>query len=440
MMSIRRAAVLVAALIVAPVVPATAWATPPPATTGPGALGSGLVSGSGPVLGTGSRSVSSGPAAPERVVSPARAVRACGTAAPRQVQCFARVKPGSAGRSAPVPGATGRAALPAGYGPADLASAYGLTGIRDRGAGRTIAIVDAYDNPNAEADLAVYRSTYGLPPCSTANGCFRKVNQRGDAAPLPPGDAGWGVEIALDLQAASAACPRCRLLLVEGDDPYVENLAAAVDTAVRLGATVVSNSYGTDEFGGMRAFRSSYSHPGVPITVASGDWGFTAAQFPAVLRSVIAVGGTRLTRTATGRGWNEQAWEYAGSGCSAWIAKPGWQQDPNCGMRTTADVSAVADPQTGLAVYDTYGLGPDNGWIVVGGTSASAPFVAGVIALGPDPTRYGTAQRFHDRPGSLRDVTGGSNGYCGGDYLCTGLPGYDAPTGLGTPRGLTSVS
>ena len=381
-------------------------------------------------------------ATPAPAVPPTRTAHACGDARPGQVRCFAAVKPGSARRSAPgrpVPGA-GVAALPAGYGPADLASAYGLGGARDKGVGRTVAIVDAYDNPRAEADLAVYRRTYGLPPCTTANGCFRKVNQRGAASPLPLGDPGWGVEIALDLQAASAACPRCKLLLVEGDDSIVESLAAAVDTAVRLGATVVSNSYGTDEYGGMRAVRPSYTHPGVPLTVASGDWGFTAAQFPAVFTSVIAVGGTTLTRTSGGRGWAESAWWGAGSGCSAWIAKPGWQTDPNCQMRTTADVSAVADPDTGLAVYDTYGLGADNGWIVVGGTSASAPFVAGVIALGPDPSRYGTARRFYNRRWSLRDVVGGSNGYCGVDYLCTGLPGYDGPTGLGTPKGVISVS
>lgn len=369
---------------------------------------------------------------------PTRAAHACGAAAPGYARCFAVARPGPVGRNRTT--RTAAAALPAGYGPADLASAYGLGAARGKGAGRTIAIVDAFDNPRAEADLAVYRRTFGLPACTTANRCFRKVNQRGAASPLPDGDPGWGVEIALDLQAASAACPRCSLLLVEGDDPQVANLAGAVDTAVRLRAAVVSNSYGLDESGGVLAFGKSYNHPGVAITVSSGDFGFTAAQFPAVLKTVVAVGGTTLTRTTGGRGWTESAWSGSGSGCSAWIAKPSWQKDTHCQMRTTADVSAVADPDTGLAVYDTYGLGTDNGWIVVGGTSASSPFVAGVIALGPAPARYATAQRFYARSKTLRDVVGGSNGFCGGDYLCTGLRGYDAPTGLGTPKGIASVS
>jgi subtilase family serine protease len=327
---------------------------------------------------------------------------------------------------------------PAGYGPADLTSAYRLPS-RTAGRGQTIAIVDAFDNPNAEADLAVYRQTFGLPACTTANGCFRKVNQRGDAAPLPEGDIGWGVEIALDIQMVSAVCPRCDILLVEGDDNSFEALAAAVDTAVRLGADVVSNSYGADEFGGMFDFAGSYDHRGVPIVVSSGDFGFTTASFPAVLDSTIAVGGTTLERADNRRGWTESAWSGAGSGCSAYIAKPRWQKDPNCQMRTTSDVSAVADPDTGLAVYDTFlpdEFGP--GWLIVGGTSAAAPIIGGVIGLSGHARRLDDASRLYRRAArsSLFDVVGGSNGFCGDDYLCTGLPGYDAPTGVGTPNGL----
>ena len=244
------------------------------------------------------------------------------------------------------------------------------------------------------------------------------------------------METALDLDMASAACPGCKLLLVEGDDSSLDGLGAAVDTAVRLGATVVSNSYGTDEFNGMDTYAASYHHPGVPILASSGDSGFQAASFPAVEQSVIAVGGTSLTKDTSTRGWSESAWSGAGSGCSAWIDKPSWQTDPNCAMRTIADVSAVADPDTGLAVYDTYGLGDQAGWLIVGGTSASSPFIAGVIALAGHASTV-TPQKLYNEPDAFYDAVGGSNGYCGDDYLCTGLPGYDAPTGLSTPNGVT---
>jgi hypothetical protein len=376
-------------------------------------------------------------AQPAQLAPPAGAAAtrsACADAPAGKARCFAEFR---AARAARVPrsGAAPAVVQPAGYGPAELASAYKLP-YRSRGAGQTVAIVDAFDNPNAEADLAVYRSTYGLPPCTTANGCFRKVNQRGDAAPLPDGDVGWGVEIALDIQMVSASCPRCHILLVEGDDNSLEALAAAVDTAVRLGATEVSNSYGTDEFNGIDDFAASYNHPGVPITVSSGDFGFTIGSFPAVLGSVIAVGGTTLNRADNRRGWSETVWAGAGSGCSAWVGKPRWQHDRNCQLRTVADVAAVADPETGVAVYDTFGLGPDNGWIVVGGTSASAPYIAGVFALAGNGRRIDNASYLYRHRDHLFDVVGGSNGFCGEDYLCTGVRGYDAPTGLGTPNGI----
>jgi subtilase family serine protease len=372
-------------------------------------------------------------AAPGPAAGNAAGPAGCNTAQPAgKARCFAlyRSARAAAGKVSPA------VVQPAGYGPADLAAAYKLP--TSAGRGQTVAIVDAFDDPNAEADLAVYRSTFGLPACTTGNGCFRKVNQRGDASPLPEPDAGWGVEISLDVQMVSAVCPRCHILLVEGDDNSLESLVEAVDTAVRLGATEVSNSYGADEFTGVLDFAAHYAHRGVPITVSSGDAGFGTAQFPAAFGSVIAVGGTTLERAEGRRGFTESAWSGAGSGCSAWIDKPRWQHDPNCQMRTTADVSAVADPDTGLAVYDTFGLGADAGWIVVGGTSASAPIIAGVYALAGDGTRVNDASRLYARPARthLFDVIGGSNGFCGGDYLCTALPGYDAPTGLGTPNGV----
>jgi hypothetical protein len=361
--------------------------------------------------------------------------RSCGTAAPGRMRCFSRWQRTAATTAAArTAGLVAPPAPPAdAIGAKDVAAAYGL--VPGTGAVRTVAIVDAFDNPNVEKDLAVYRSAFGLTPCTTANGCFRKVNQRGGAKP-PQSDAGWGVEIALDVQAVSASCPMCKVLLVEADDNSFDSLGAAVNTAVRLGAKVVSNSYGGDEFNGAIALgKKFYVHPGVAQVVSSGDFGFTTAQVPAAYTQVVAAGGTTLTRTPAG-GYTEQAWFGAGSGCSAWIAKPAWQKDTHCLMRTTSDVSAVAD---NYAVYDTFGLGPDNGWIVVGGTSISSPLLAGMIGRAGKTARLDSAQYIYAHRAGLHDVVGGSNGFCGGDYLCVGKKGYDGPTGLGSPRGLSSL-
>ncbi len=329
-------------------------------------------------------------------------------------------------------------ALPSGFGPADLEAAYNLP--TARGAGQTIAIVDAYDDPTAEADLATYRSTYGLPACNTGNGCFKKVNQAGDAGNYPDVDGGWAVEISLDLDMVSSACPLCNILLVEGDSSLVDDLAASVDTAVKQGADVVSNSYGLAEFNTMQSYYKHYRHSGHVIVASSGDFGFTAASFPAVAPGVVAVGGTSLYAADNARGWTEKAWSGAGSGCSAYVSKPKYQTDNHCDMRTIADVSAVADPQTGLAVYDTtpnpYGI--PAGWLIVGGTSASAPFIAGVIGLAGNASTF-TAGFAYKHASALFDVIGGSNGFCGNDYLCTAVKGYDGPTGVGTPNGVGAL-
>lgn len=370
-------------------------------------------------------------AVPAATATAAAAHRSCGVAAPGTVRCMSvwkRTGSTVAGRAALAPPPP--AAL---IGAKDVVKAYRLD--TTRGAGQTIAIVDAFDNPNVEKDLAVYRSAFGLSSCTTANGCFRKVNQRGGAKP-PVGDPGWGVEIALDVQAVSASCPRCTILLVEADDNSFESIGAAVNTAVRLGADVVSNSYGGDEFSRDLAFsKRFYTHPGVAQVASSGDFGFTTASSPAVYGQMIAAGGTTLTRRPGG-GYAEQAWFGAGSGCSAWIPKPAWQKDTHCLMRTTSDVSAVAD---NFAVYDTFGLGPDNGWISVGGTSVSAPLLSGMIGLAGNAPLLDSARFIYNHRAGLRDITVGSNGFCGGDYLCNAKPGYDGPTGLGTPAGVGSL-
>jgi subtilase family serine protease len=351
------------------------------------------------------------------------------------VRCFAEWHAGGS-RAAATAIAPAIGLPKSGYGPADIASAYELD--TTRGSGQVVGIVDAFDNPKVESDLAAYRRAWGLPPCTSATGCFRKVNQRGGSTPPFP-DPGWGVEIALDVQAVSAACPRCKILLVEADEPSLTDIGKSVNTAVRLGADIVSNSYGIDEFNGILGLAATYyTHPGVAQVASSGDFGFGPAQFPAVWDRMIGVGGTQLTKTDSGD-WHERAWSGAGSGCSAWVAKPAWQHDGHCQMRTVADISAVADPDTGLAVYDTFGLGPDNGWIQVGGTSLSSPLIAGMIGLAGNAERLDRAAWIYRHRSGLHDVIGGSNGYCGGDYLCNAKKGYDASTGLGSPRGVSAL-
>ena len=328
---------------------------------------------------------------------------------------------------------------PAGYGATDLAAAYNLP-VSSGGAGQTIAIVDAYDDKTAEADLAVYRSQFGLPACTTANGCFKKVNQSGVQGSYPSNNVGWALEVSLDLQMVSAACPLCKILLVEAKNNTNTNLYAAVDTAVRLGANVVSNSYGSPESSADPASNAHFNKPGVVFTVSSGDSGY-GVQYPAAAPTVVAVGGTTLTRNSSARGFTETVWSGAGSGCSKYQTKPAYQADAGCAKRTVADVSAVADPATGVAVYDSNCSGFQQllgncfkGWGIVGGTSAGAPLIAGVYGLAGNASSAGAAYPY-SHTSALYDVTSGSNGSCSGSYLCTGTAGYDGPTGLGTPNG-----
>ncbi|GLW69588.1 peptidase S8 [Kitasatospora phosalacinea] len=327
---------------------------------------------------------------------------------------------------------------PAGYGPSDLLSAYKLPA--NGGAGTTIAIVDAYNDPNAEADMAVYRSQYGLPACTKASGCFKQVNQSGGST-LPANNTGWAGEISLDLDMVSAIAPNAHIVLVEASSATMANLGTAVNTAVGLGAKYVSNSYGGSESSADTSYDSSYfNHPGVAITVSSGDSAY-GAQYPAASKYVTAVGGTALKRDSSTRGWSESVWltnstEGTGSGCSKYDAKPTWQKDTGCTRRTIADVSAVADPATGVAVYQTYG---GSGWAVYGGTSAAAPIIAGVYALGGAPSSGSSPASFpYAHTSALFDVTTGSNGSCSPTYLCKAGTGYDGPTGLGTPNGTTA--
>ena len=358
---------------------------------------------------------------------------ACAAVPAGKVRCLAQYRTPTSGRKVNLPQVIQT------LGPSEIASAYGLRG---GAVGVTVAIVGAFSNPNLEKDLAVYRRTSGLAPCTTAGGCLRIVNQRGATSPLPQADPGWGLEAALDVDAVSAACPACKILVVEADDNNDTSLAAGVNTAVRLKAAVVSNSYGGPEYTAVPGMAARYyRHPGVPIVASSGDDGFQPASFPASATTVIAVGGTTLTRNPrTTRGWTESAWEYGGSGCSAWFTKPAYQSRrlTHCPMRTSTDLSAVADPYSNFAVYDTFAT--DTDWLLVGGTSLSAPLVAGMIARAGHAKSYGTtAARIYQHRTWFHDIRYGSNGYCGGDYLCTAKKGYDAPTGVGTPRTLAGL-
>jgi subtilase family serine protease len=377
-----------------------------------------------------------GPAGPETarchawVVTDAAGVPQVGTADPAKGNSSSRGGHGGGGTPPPPPPAPPASA----YGPVQFQTAYGLVDAATLSTNATVAIVDAYDNPTIEQDLAVYSTAYGLPSCTTANGCFKKVSQTGSTR-YPRANADWALEIALDVQAVHAVCPHCKILLVEASSNSLNNLFAAESYAASH-ATVVSNSWGASEFSSESAYDSYFDHPGVPITVSSGDNGY-GASWPASSPYVTAVGGTTLALTPDNTRSAETTWSGSGSGCSAYEAQPAWQTAlglSDCTNRMVADVSADADPATGAAVYDSYGYGGQKGWFTVGGTSLAAPIIAAVYALAGNKA---DASSVYTSASSLNiyDVIDGSNGSCG-SYLCAAGLGYDGPTGLGTPVGL----
>lgn len=364
--------------------------------------------------------------------------RVCTDAKDGQANCHARVITDSRGSPAASPN------LVSGYGPQQFLGAYGLSGLAS--GNPIVAVVDAYDNPNIANDLATYSKQFGiaaLPSCAGAIAassapCFKKVNQRGAASPLPSYNSGWALESALDAELAHATCQNCRILLVEANSNSYADLMTAVDQAVAQGAKVISNSYGSSEFGAESQYDSHFNIPGVAFIFSSGDAGY-GAQYPAASNLVTAVGGTTLLVNADNSYKSESAWSGSGSGCSLYESKPSWQIDTGCAKRTIADVSADADPNTGAAVYLTArnGRRTTGAWYQVGGTSLSAPLIAGAYALGGVPTSPSANALPYSAPaGSLNDIITGSNGSCGGSYLCTALLGYDGPTGLGTPKGI----
>ena len=364
----------------------------------------------------------------------------CAAAAPGHATCaaLAGAPAGSSRRSAPVRASA--ASTPAGYAPADLRSAYGLPSSTSLGTGETVAVVTAYDDPAAESDMATYRSQYGISACTTANGCFKKVNQTGGTT-YPGTSAGWPDADAQSLDMISAVCPACHILLVEANSTAISDLGAAENEAVALGARFIDNDWYTPEIG-LGSSETSYDsqyfdHPGVAITAPSGNSGY-GVNYPAASQYVTAVGGTTLTKaTGTSRGWTETAWSGSGSGCSQYEPKPSWQTDAGCSDRTLNDAAAVGDPSTPVAYYNT----PSTvGWSTSGGTDLGAAIVAAAYALAgtPAPDSYPVSY-LYAAPGGLNAITSGSNGTCSPSYLCTAGAGYNGPAGMGTPAGVAAL-
>ena len=375
---------------------------------------------------------------------PARAARSapgfikppCATARTGQMRCFFLYRPQTAVNQALH---AGLATRPHGLTPADLRSAYKLPNRST--SNQTVAVSIPLHTPDLASFLATYRAQFGLPPCTVASGCFRQVNQQGKATPTEPSavNTGWDLEATLDVSMISVACPHCKILVVEAKSATFASLGATEVTAARLGAQVISNSYGTFETARQRPFEKDYELRGHTVVAASGDFGFALPQFPADLADVTAVGGTKLTKApGRRRGWTEKAWIASSSGCSIQIAKPPWQHDSKCDGRTVADVSAAA---TFVPVFSaTYG-----GWVTLDGTSIAAPLVAGIYGLAGNGARMTTARLYRNKR-SFFDVTRGNNAFfneftplqdCDNDYICVAKKGYDGPTGLGTPDGIS---
>lgn len=389
---------------------------------------------------------------------------ACAQPPPGGARCLAmrlvlgaQSQSAAAGRSA-LAGATVNKKPYAGFlTPQLLHEAYGLPTETAAGATQTIAVVDAFNDPTAEADLAVYDQQFGLGPCTSENGCFEKVNQEGKASPLPADEGGWASEISIDVQMARAICQSCHILLVEADSEEFSDLGTAVDTAARLGASEISNSYGATEQPAYEADAADYDHPDVPVLVSAGDCGYdnafcpeepVGANFPADYPDVVSVGGTTL-KEQSGK-WVSTLWEEGGSGCSDLFSAPLWQSAvagfsaTGCGGdRAVADVSAIANPNTGVDVYDSTPEEPgakNTGWGVWGGTSVASPILAGEFGLagGANGVSY-PGQTLYDhagQSGAFYDVLSGANGECAKASICEARSGYDGPSGLGSPTGL----
>jgi subtilase family serine protease len=358
-------------------------------------------------------------------------LHACSTVQkPGFAQCLAVTTAGANGQIA----ARKSSAAPlfdSGFTPTDVQKAYKLTGLS--AGGRTVAIVDAYGYPTLEADLATYRANYGLPPCTTANGCFKRMDQNGGSS-NPPTDPGWDIEQALDVDAVSAACPDCKILVVQANSNSWSDLTTAVNrAAMQPGVSAISNSYsgccGVHDM-------AAYNHAGIAIVASSGDGGYDTGGYPASDDHVVGVGGTSVTADGSSRGYHETVWPGAGSGCGV-NPKPSWQgsADTTCSTKAVSDVSAAADPNLGgLIIYCGSACG---GWAQYGGTSEASPIIGAVYTLSGKTAGYPAQTLYKKKKAKkgLYDVLTGSNGGCG-IPVCTARKGWDGPTGMGTPKGI----
>jgi subtilase family serine protease len=316
---------------------------------------------------------------------------------------------------------------PNGFGPADLQSAYDLP---NGGKGITVAITGEGGYSKAESDLATYRSTYGLPACTIKSGCLTLVNEDGQTSPLPPDDPSWWGESALDMDMVSASCPQCKILYVEANGSEgITGLLRSINTAVDLGAPIVTNSWGSYGDGGWldKDYAQYFRHPHHLILFASGDIGYGDAEPDS--RYLVMVGSTSLFRSDNKRGWTESVWDGSTSWCATTNRPAHYMPNVGCDGRLMVDVSTVGDPATGVAVYV-------NGvWRVEGGTSASSPFVAGIYALSGHPQQIKQSRSLYKHPDDFYDVTEGADGSCNPAIFCTAGKGYDAASGMGTPHG-----
>lgn len=336
----------------------------------------------------------------------------CGTPQPGYAQCLAYVRTDVDGGAASATHDMAQSpdATSSGYGPSQLQAAYNLPS-STAGSGQTVALVESGNYPTAAADLATYRSKYGLPACTVANGCFKKVGQTGTSK-LPAKNASWAEETALDMDMVSAICPKCHILIVEANSSSNANLEAAENTAANLGATEISNSYGGSETG---ASNAAYNHPGIIITASSGDSGPGVSQ-PCTYATVVCTGGTTLKSASNARGYTETIWSDAGGGCSADVAKPSWQSSyTKCGKRVAPDTAFDANPNTGVAVYDSTPYEGSSGWMVFGGTSVASPAISAVYALAGNAASLDAAQSIWQHAGTsaLYEIGGAYSTYAG---------------------------